>query len=337
MIALSGFTAVSASPHGQSAISPTQDGISQQADQQLSIGYADGTFVSTTQSRGSTTEFLVIEITTGSITLGPQTDTEVRVQDVSTGETLILTPTDSSTEATVSANSYQDNDLFMIRRSGATFGQFNVVPSGNVSESVTVEMAESGATQLLNTTRFGPFEVSIVGENGAVQAQTQPVPHGIRQPKLNGEFNSTAISIERPTGFNSSWRVDLYPTVDAVRNETPAVSLHNEEDAEFFRGVVRLNSSDDVEINVLPPDTNPEASAVTIVNYESPLTLNLTRVEGPVGASTGSTLDGAAGEYDDDGDGTVTASELGSAVTDFGQGELTASELGEVVTAFGQS
>jgi hypothetical protein len=42
-------------------------------------------------------------------------------------------------------------------------------------------------------------------------------------------------------------------------------------------------------------------------------------------------------EYDTDGSGDITASELGDAVTDFGQGELTASELGEVVTAFGQS
>jgi len=52
---------------------------------------------------------------------------------------------------------------------------------------------------------------------------------------------------------------------------------------------------------------------------------------------TGSPLDGTAGEYDADGDGEVTASELGNAVTAFGQGDLTASELGDVVTAFGQS
>ena len=52
---------------------------------------------------------------------------------------------------------------------------------------------------------------------------------------------------------------------------------------------------------------------------------------------TGSPLDGTAGEYDSDGDGQVTASELGDAVTAFGEGDLTASELGDVVTAFGQS
>jgi hypothetical protein len=54
-------------------------------------------------------------------------------------------------------------------------------------------------------------------------------------------------------------------------------------------------------------------------------------------ADTGSPLDGTAGEYDSDGDGQVTASELGNAVTAFGEGDLTASELGDVVTAFGQS
>jgi hypothetical protein len=54
-------------------------------------------------------------------------------------------------------------------------------------------------------------------------------------------------------------------------------------------------------------------------------------------ADTGSPLGGTAGEYDSDGDGQVTASELGDAVTAFGEGDLTASELGDVVTAFGQS
>jgi hypothetical protein len=54
-------------------------------------------------------------------------------------------------------------------------------------------------------------------------------------------------------------------------------------------------------------------------------------------SDTGSPLGGTAGEYDSDGDGQVTASELGNAVTAFGEGDLTASELGDVVTAFGQS
>ncbi len=60
-------------------------------------------------------------------------------------------------------------------------------------------------------------------------------------------------------------------------------------------------------------------------------------VDAEVVAPTDSPLDGAAGEFDDDGDGTITASELGDAVNAFGQGNLTAAELGEVVNAFGQS
>jgi hypothetical protein len=52
---------------------------------------------------------------------------------------------------------------------------------------------------------------------------------------------------------------------------------------------------------------------------------------------TESSLDGTAAEYDSNGDGEITASELGNAVTDFGEGGLTASELGDVVTEFGQS
>jgi len=41
--------------------------------------------------------------------------------------------------------------------------------------------------------------------------------------------------------------------------------------------------------------------------------------------------------FDANGDGTITATELGDAVTEFGRGNLTASELGDVVTRFGQS
>jgi len=55
------------------------------------------------------------------------------------------------------------------------------------------------------------------------------------------------------------------------------------------------------------------------------------------GNTTFTTVASQATRYDSDGDGRITASELGDAVTDFGQGSLTASELGDVVTAFGQS
>lgn len=293
-----------------------------------SIGYANGTYVSTTQSPGSTTEYLVIEVKRGSVTFGPQTDTKVRVQDASTGETLTLTPAANSTEVTVNANTEQDNDLFVIRRSGAAFGQFQIVPGDFAGEPSTVEMVESGATELLNTTRFGPFEVSIVEESGGVQAQTQAVPHGIRQPKIEGEFNSTDIAVERPNGFESSWQADLYPTNDA---DTPVGTLINEEDAEFLRGAVRLNNSDNVRITVFPSDANPEASATRIVYYQSPLTLNLTRVEGPVGVSEQDT---------DEGDGSENQTQRALQVTGKqNPSELTQNDVTAVITRFnrGQS
>ena len=291
-----------------------------------SIGYADGTFVSSTQSPGSTTEYLVIEIENGSVTFGPQTDTEVRVHDISTGEMLTLSPTANSAGVTASASTEESNDLLVIRRSGASFGQFSVIPRGFAGQSSTVNMAESGATELLNTTSFGPFEVSIVGENGVVQAQTQAVPHGIRQPKLDGEFNSTHVAIERPNGFESSWQADLYPTADSVRNDTPTVSLRNEEGTEFLHGAVRLNNSDDVRINVLPPDANPEASAATIVDYESPETLNLTRVRGPVGVSKQDT---------DEGDTPENQTRRALQITGKGDpSELTQNDVTAVITRF---
>ncbi|MFC7323264.1 surface glycoprotein [Halorubrum rutilum] len=72
-----------------------------------------------------------------------------------------------------------------------------------------------------------------------------------------------------------------------------------------------------------------ETAAPTDTYEQDSITLSVERAESPLG--------GTAGEYDDDGDGTITASELGDAVNAFGQGNLTAAELGDVVTAFGQS
>jgi subtilisin family serine protease len=98
----------------------------------------------------------------------------------------------------------------------------------------------------------------------------------------------------------------------------------------------------DVSKNVTFDITDAEADTIEIGNYthmatsdNDETTVSVEIV--PDNNSTNSPLRDTAGEYDANNDGTITASELGSAVTDFGEGKLTASELGEVVTAFGQS
>lgn len=51
---------------------------------------------------------------------------------------------------------------------------------------------------------------------------------------------------------------------------------------------------------------------------------------------TSSPLAGTAGEFDDDGDGRITAAELGDAGTAFARGDLSAAELGDVATRYAQ-
>jgi hypothetical protein len=49
---------------------------------------------------------------------------------------------------------------------------------------------------------------------------------------------------------------------------------------------------------------------------------------------TASPLEGTAGQFDDNGDGEITTTNLISAVEDFGAGELTVNELLDVIDAF---
>lgn len=100
-----------------------------------------------------------------------------------------------------------------------------------------------------------------------------------------------------------------------------------------------LNSSDSVRVEyTLNISTDADVGtnySITGTVADSNIKTSTRRTEFTI--KDASPLDGAAGEYDEDNDGDVTASELGSAVADFGQGDVSASELGEVVTAFGQS
>ncbi|MFC7325985.1 hypothetical protein ACFQMF_15575 [Halorubrum rutilum] len=100
-----------------------------------------------------------------------------------------------------------------------------------------------------------------------------------------------------------------------------------------------LNSSDSVRVEyTLNISTDADVGtnySITGTVADSNIETSTKRTEFTI--KDASPLDGAAGEYDEDNDGDVTASELGSAVADFGQGDVSASELGEVVTAFGQS
>jgi hypothetical protein len=91
----------------------------------------------------------------------------------------------------------------------------------------------------------------------------------------------------------------------------------------------------DIAADLSPPTTVEIDTAV--LDATGTTTDRVTTVLEITADSADSPLGGTAGEYDTNGDGTVTARELGAAVTDFGAGELSARELGEVVTAFGRS
>jgi hypothetical protein len=107
---------------------------------------------------------------------------------------------------------------------------------------------------------------------------------------------------------------------------------------------VTSNNSSVVTVDSSPVSTaaNGTATATLTAQGNGTTFVNAT-VNGQTGSTeltvggTGSPLDGTAGEYDADGDGEITISELANAGSAYTDGELTISELAEVGAAYTSS
>jgi hypothetical protein len=127
---------------------------------------------------------------------------------------------------------------------------------------------------------------------------------------------------------------------DGTTIEVPGVTIDYDDNTNgntTFAGGADADSAATNDSGVASVTVTAEQNGTSTIDARTNLRADSTTLTIDEQADTGSPLGGTAGEYDADGDGKVTASELGDAVTAFGQGDLTASELGDVVTAFGQS
>jgi hypothetical protein len=227
--------------------------------------------------------------------------------------------TQSFSQATVNATGQQQNGQIVARAGGLTAGNFNngiinqSYATGNVSGGKVGGLAGENynGSQVADTYAAGRVDGRFDGPTGGVvgdDLRTCPFQPG---SQLCEDYQATSIS-------DSYWDVE---TASQSSSSGSATGLTTAQ----MTGEAAQANMDGLDF---------ETTWTTTESYPV-----LRGPEAPTNGSddTDSPLSGAAGEYDASGDGTITASELGSAVTDFGQGELTASELGEVVTAFGQS
>ncbi len=252
----------------------------QSQQQQLEIKYSDSATVSSGKvADGSrTSESLVITVTEGSVTLGPETNSRLRVRDISTGEILTLEPS-ANAEKTINI----EDEILVI---DPGIGEDD--PPATVSQGFDkeIDVTASGETDIFKQQKFGPFKVQVIDQNGGVRAQTDPAPHGIFRPDVTGEVNDTAVAIERPSDYNASFNVRFYSSFDALVEEN-STELTNQQGAAFFRGEVEGQNLDDPIVRVFPSETSPDGQRIAAVDF------SLDRIEGSVGSTENKTSDPA--------------------------------------------
>ena len=266
--------------------------------------------------------------------LGAGSEYTVRVVKTSTGEQVTLPLQDQTQTYTVTDVEVNPGNLIE--------GQTEIGVSGPNTSAFPAVSVE-GDLSMFESETFAEYELQIVDQNGNVIAGTEPQVRGVLY-KVDIEYNGSAIAISRDAEVDPRWYVELEQDVSGGAANQKILEFSNQADTEYFVASVEnteFNESRTFTMNIYEDEPGPDEFAPRDLLI-SPFLLEITdeqRVSGPVGdqSQSNSPLDGAAGEFDSDGDGSVTASELGGAATAFGQGDLTAAELGDVATAFAQS
>jgi hypothetical protein len=241
----------------------------------------------------------------------------VTVEDAS-GSVVTETTTDSSGTYIVEVPS---GEYTVISESdGLTGEQTAFVEEGTNTVDIVIQPTEPEdgppAERQLSSTQIAPGGEIMVTVQTEAQGDTVAVAEEFTPAVAEASIESVTV--------NGNSVIPFANAADST-GATVAINELNPGDSAAVEYSIRV--SEDAEIGTNYSITGTASSS----GGETPIETDEFTVEEV------SPLDGTAGEYDADNDGDITASELGSAVTDFGQGELTASELGEVVTAFGQS
>jgi hypothetical protein len=190
-------------------------------------------------------------------------------------------------------------------------GVANEVIGNSVPGTVTTDSTGSANVQI-NTVLNPDFQLSLVdGPTTITQGES---------------FTATLEVSNDGTGAGTQ---DITYVLEDANGDSTGIEA-TEEDVSLDAG-----DSSEITFSVTASQTSGLATGNTTHVFGSgddELTVDAEVVEG-----TGSPLSGTAGEFDTNGDGIITATELGDAGTAFAQGNLNATELGEVGTAFAQS
>lgn len=172
------------------------------------------------------------------------------------------------------------------------------VPNG--TSTITVESAEFGGGEY----NIVVHQTTDANGDGEIQASEIGKKIGESEALPNGTATDISVDIGKQVAGNDN-------VSQLTENQTLVAMLHT------------TNTSDGDNIT----HTSPITRDGTPVFDEADVVVS----------DSGSPLEGTAGQFDDNGDGEITAAELGDAITQFGQEDLSARELGEVITQFGQS
>lgn len=266
--------------------------------------------------------------------------------DVPTGvENPTLTVTETETRVRFDNSGYPNHPLEFRDESGtvllsqSTTGSFNDDSAVNwvddgdvVAFTITGDLASSLAeyrctvhvNAMVGDVSVDAPVVDYTPEMGSVSF-TSPSDGAAVATPVSFEMAAENFTVEAAPNGVRDGAGHLHILVDQPALDPGAVIPNNEQNGYYHYG----DGSTTAEIS-LEPGTHTvrvQAGDANHRAYDLTDTIQVT-VEQPADP---------AERFDGDGDGTITATELGDAATEFARGNLTASELGDVATAFAQS
>lgn len=267
------------------------------------------------------------------IEFGPAVGRSLQVQNVDTGDTVTLTP---SNETTYNVTELEVN-FDELREGSPTMDQLRLENGEVVTDyNVTVD----GDVTAFYDDTFGTYTVQLLDSTGAVIAEPS-------EPKLRGvgyeysfKYNGSVLAADRDPGVESDWYVVLNQRIDgefqeiATGTDTTGESLTIETTGTDFdpnAGTVTL------ELYPSSEQTEPKDTIFTMFSAGGLAADAI--VEGPIGTDSDAAYaaDSAAADYDADDDGQITTPELGTAATEYANGDVNITDLGEVATAYANS
>jgi hypothetical protein len=233
-----------------------------------------------------------------------------------------------------------------------SFEAANVEPRTELNSSVGTELATEGFSEgqiaFFQVTPTASGQEVIVLRDGQVDPGNDPrgLPLATDENGSDIEFDVLRSNLQVNVTVVSDQPVQAGENVTVqLRQQSNDVPLNDVEvdliDPDGTTVATVITNDDGVATLALPSDAESGTYGVDVrAAGFAPVTPNQVEVEVSGTApdqGNGSPLDGTAGEFDENGDGSISQSELSDAAFAFASGEVTQSELTDVAFAFASS